>query len=76
MAEALARRAGIPLAQAAALVEESPLGALAVGNPNFLSYKGPDYWAERVLEDLGPLRPERKKISPSGRNPAGRVETM
>lgn len=52
VAEALSRRAGVPLARAAAMVEESGLGALAVGNLNFLSYKGPDYWAEKVLEQL------------------------
>lgn len=54
VAEALARRAGIPLAQAAAIVEESPLGMLAVGNLDFLSFRGPEYWAEKVLEQLGP----------------------
>ncbi|MDT8903088.1 hypothetical protein [Anaeroselena agilis] len=53
VAEALARRAGIPLARAAAIVEESQLGALAVGKLNFLSYKGPDYWAELILEQIG-----------------------
>ena len=50
VAEALASRAGIPQAKAAALVEESGLGALAVGNLSFLSYKGPEYWAEKILE--------------------------
>jgi hypothetical protein len=53
VAEALARRTGIPLAEAAAMVEESQLGSLAVGKLNFLSYKGPDYWAEKILEQIG-----------------------
>ncbi len=51
--EALARRAGITPAEAAVLVEESRLGALTVGKLNFLSYKGPDYWAEKILEQFG-----------------------
>ncbi len=51
--EALASRAGIPMAEAAAMVEASQLGALAVGKQNFLSYKGPDYWAEKILEQFG-----------------------
>lgn len=75
VAEALARRAGIPMEQAAVLVERSSLGALAVGNLNFLSFKGPDYWAEKVFEESGPTYAERQKFSPPGRNPAGRAET-
>lgn len=50
VAAALASRAGIPPAKAAAMVEESGLGTLMVGNLNFLSYKGPEYWAEQILE--------------------------
>jgi len=59
VAEALARRAGVPLSRAAAMVEESSIGALAVGNLDFLSYKGPDYWAEKILEQAKP--PGREK---------------
>lgn len=55
VAEAVARRAGVSLAQAAVMVEESKLGALAVGNHNFLSFKGSDYWAEKVLEQMRPV---------------------
>jgi len=61
VAEALARRAGIPLAKAVVMVEESQLGALAVGKLNFLSYKGPDFWAERILEQ----RDDGGKITPA-----------
>ncbi len=50
VAEALARRAGITLTRAAAMVEESQLGMLAVGKLEFLSFKGADYWAEKILE--------------------------
>ncbi len=52
VAEALARRAGIPLAEAAAMVAESQLGMLAVGKLEFLSFKGADYWAEKILEQI------------------------
>jgi hypothetical protein len=59
VAEALVRRAGVPLARAAAMVEESSLGALMVGNLDFLSYKGPDYWAEKILEQSEPVTREK-----------------
>ncbi len=61
VAEALARRAGVPLAQATAMVEESQLGALAVGKLSFLSYKGPDYWAEMILAQF--VAGDGRKIS-------------
>lgn len=51
VAAALARRAGLAAADAEAMVEESELGTLAVGNLNFLSFKGPEYWAEKIWED-------------------------
>lgn len=50
VAAALARKTGLPLTRALAMVEESRLGALTVGNLNFLSHKGADYWAEKVRE--------------------------
>lgn len=50
VAAAVAQKAGIPLAKAIVLVERSKVGALKVADIKYLFYKGPDYWAEKVVE--------------------------
>lgn len=63
VAEALARRAGISPAKAAAMVEDSQLGVLAVGKLEFLSFKGADYWAEKIIEQTSGGDSRKKMLS-------------
>lgn len=49
VAASVARITGISPAAAAELVTKSREGALKVADLRYLIYKGPDYWAERIV---------------------------
>lgn len=50
VATAVAKKAGISLTTALALVEQTQVGALKAGDLRYLVYKGPEYWAEKIIE--------------------------
>jgi hypothetical protein len=50
VAAVVARKAGVPLTTAMVVVEKSKVGALQAADLRYLAYKGPDYWAERIIE--------------------------
>lgn len=50
VAAVVAKKIGISQAAAVKLVAQSSVGALKVADLQYLSYKGPDYWAEKVME--------------------------
>lgn len=58
VAAAVAKKRGISHAAAAALVAGSRVGVLKVADLKYLIYKGPDYWAEKIIEQqLGENKP-------------------